>query len=397
MTKDAFLDDVFNNDPLGLLDIKPKKSNVRTADERLSESFQEINRFFKEYGREPEPSMTDMGERKLFSRLEGLRNNPEKIEQLQDEDEHRLLEHKAKELNSIDDIFSDDSLNILDDDTGLFKFKHTPKDFQRASSDFVARRKSCKDFEIYEEQLKIVQKDLSKKKRRLIEYREGNLRAGSYYVHNGVLFYLESITISKKDHYKEDGTRVREDGRTRCIFENGTESNMLKRSLEKILYVNGSVVTENMHDVQDDFLKKLNNITKEDKPTGFIYVLKSESTNEEIQSIENLFKIGYSTTKVIDRIKNAEKEPTYLMAPVTEIGIWECFNMNTQKFEQLLHNFFGNSCLNIDIYDEKGKKHSPREWFIAPIEIIEQVIALVDNGDIVNYKYDVENLMILHK
>lgn len=33
-----------------------------------------------------------------------------------------------------------------------------------------------------------------------------------YYVHNGVLFLLEKIQITKKEHYKEDGTRVREDG-----------------------------------------------------------------------------------------------------------------------------------------------------------------------------------------
>ena len=49
----------------------------------------------------------------------------------------------------------------------------------------------------------------------------------------GYLFLLESITYERDDHYKEDGTRVRKDGRTRCIFENGTESNILKRSVDK--------------------------------------------------------------------------------------------------------------------------------------------------------------------
>ena len=59
----------------------------------------------------------------------------------------------------------------------------------------------------------------------------------------------------------------------------------------------------------------------------------------------NLFKIGYSKTDVEERIKNAEKEPTYLMAPVIIKGVWKCYNMNPQKFEHLLHTFFGNSCL----------------------------------------------------
>ena len=71
--------------------------------------------------------------------------------------------------------------------------------------------------------------------------------------------------------------------------------------------------------------------------------------------------------------------------------------MNPQKLEQLLHNFFGNSCLELDIFDEKGKRHTPREWFIVPIEVIEQSIELIISGKIVNYKFDAENLTILNK
>jgi hypothetical protein len=41
--------------------------------------------------------------------------------------------------------------------------------------------------------------------------------------------------------------------------------------------------------------------------------------------------------------QSTEKEPTYLMAPVKIEAEYKTFNMNTQKFEQLLHNFFGAS------------------------------------------------------
>jgi len=161
--------------------------------------------------------------------------------------------------------------------------------------------------------------------------------------------------------------------------------------------VNGRVVTQNIDKVNEDFAANFSNITSEDEEAGYIYVLKSKSTDEQIASIQNLFKIGYSNVDVQDRIKNAESEPTYLMAPVSIQGVWKCFNINPQKLEQLLHNFFGNSCLELDVLDSEGKRHTPREWFIAPLNVIEQAIELIINGKIVGYKFDAENMTILEK
>jgi hypothetical protein len=163
---------------------------------------------------------------------------------------------------------------------------------------------------------------------------------------------------------------------------------MLKRSVEKILYANGQVVSENKEDVNQSFLEKFSDITEEDAAAGYIYVLRSKSKDARIASMENLYKIGYSTDAVEERIKNAEKEPTYLMAPVQIESAWKCFNMNPQKLEQLLHNFFGSACLNIDIYDENKKRHTPREWFVAPFDVIEQAIELIISGEVVEYRYD---------
>ncbi|MFN5371341.1 MAG: GIY-YIG nuclease family protein [Bacteroidia bacterium] len=138
-------------------------------------------------------------------------------------------------------------------------------------------------------------------------------------------------------------------------------------------------------------------ITNEDKEAGYIYVLSSKSTDSQIREIKNLFKIGYSTTPVENRIKNAAKEPTYLMASVHVEAEYKTFNMNTQKFEQLLHNFFGSSCLNIDIFDEKGHRHMPQEWFIAPLHVIDQAIHYIISGEIVNYKYDSTSKEIIER
>ena len=165
----------------------------------------------------------------------------------------------------------------------------------------------------------------------------------------------------------------------------------------KILYVNGRVVTQNINKVNEKFIETFSNITNEDKEAGYIYILKSKSNDKRITSIQDLYKIGYSKIDVEERIKNAENEPTYLMAPVSIQGAWKCFNMNPQKLEQLLHNFFGNSCLELDIFDQRGKRHTPREWFIAPLEVIEQAIELIINRKIVNYKFDAENMTIIGK
>jgi hypothetical protein len=396
--KESILKEIFDNDPFGLLNIIPKKSAARTSDERLASSFDEINDFIEKNEREPKPDVSNMSEYKLYSTLNSLRENEEKMIALEPQDKHGLLNIEKKEFNSIDDIFGDDSLDILGDDAeGLFTFKHTPKDYEKAKADFVGKRFKCKDFDKYEHLFKEVQDDLALGKRKLVDFKEPNLREGNYYVHNGILFLLESIIYERDDHYKEDGTRVRKDGRTRCIFENGTESNILKRSVEKNLYKTGKVVTQNVDKVIEEFSEQFSGITKEDKETGYIYVLTSQSEKEDIASLENLYKIGYSSTSVQDRIKNAVNEPTYLMAPVKEESSWICYNMNAQKFESLIHRFFGHTCLEIDVFDNNGIRHTPREWFIAPLKAIEQAVTLLDSGEIINYRYDSVNEVIVKK
>lgn len=394
MDKEKVLDAIFNNDEFDILNVKSKISNARNADERLSASFNEINDFFEKHSKEPQPNPGNIAEFQLYSRLKSIRADIEKIKSLEEQDMYGLLKKEVKEINSIDDIFNDDTFDLLEDDTDLFDFKHTPKTDERMATDFVAKRKSLKDFHKYEPLFKEIQSDLATGKRKLVDFKMDNLRVGAYYVHNGVLFLLEEINITKKEHYREDGTRVREDGRTKCIFENGTQSNMLKRSVEKILYANGKVVSENIEKVNESFIEKFSAITDEDEAAGYIYVLRSKSKDERITEMDNLYKIGYSKDTVEERIKNAEKDPTYLMAQVKIITTWKCYNMNPQKLEQLLHNFFGKSCLDIDIFDEKKRRHTPREWFVAPIEIIEQAIELIISGEVVNYSYDEVNCFI---
>lgn len=398
MDKNKILNEIFSNDPYGLLIVKPKSSSVRTANERLSASFQEINDFIEKNGREPEPNPKNVAEYQLYSRLKSLQENEDKMLALEPEDKYGLLNVEKMEINSIEDILNDDSIDILDADSeGLYDLKHVKKHDERASADFVARRKPCKDFDMFESTFKEVQRDLASGKRKLIPFKQENLRPGDFYVHNGILLYLEHVDFEEEVQAFSSGKRVRKDGRTRTIFENGTESKMLYRSLYKAILANGQSVTQNFEKINEGFVEKFGSITEEDKEAGYIYILKSKSMDEKITSIRNLFKIGYSKTDVADRIKNAVKEPTFLMASVEYVAGWKCFNMNPQKFEQLIHNFFGSSCLEIDVFDKNGKRHTPREWFIAPIEVIEQTIELIINEKIAQYKYDPENMTIIER
>jgi len=394
MDKEQVLSDIFADDTLGILAIKTP-SKARTADERLASSFKEIADFYIANGREPEANQSDIAEYQLHARLNNLREDIDKAESLEEYDQFDLLKVEEKEINSIDDIIDDDSLDILGgDDEGLFDFEHTPKQKDINKADFVARRKPCKDFEKYDSKFIEVQNDLVNGKRKLIEFKETLLKAGNFYVNNGILLLLESIDYEAREWSRGENeqNRIRrfDDGRTKTIFENGTESNMYLRSLGKALIKEGKAVTANIDRANEDFHRTFNNITTEDDETGFIYVLKSNSMDESIASIANLHKIGYSKNDVAGRIKNAEHEPTYLMASVSIVGIWQCFNMNPQKFEQLLHNFFGKTCLDLDVFDDNGKQHRPQEWFVVPLGAINQAIELIINGNIVEYKYDTD-------
>jgi hypothetical protein len=131
-------------------------------------------------------------------------------------------------------------------------------------------------------------------------------------------------------------------------------------------------------------------VNEEDLQTGWIYVLKSKSTNAELSSIQNLFKIGFASNSVDDRIKNAKNEATYLFADVKKIATYKVYNRNADKLESLLHRFFASACLDIDLFNEKGQRLNPREWFVVSLEVIEESIQLILNESIVNYEYDTE-------
>jgi hypothetical protein len=155
--KDKILEDIFSNDPFGLLIVKPSSSTARTADERLVSSFQELNTFYEKNNREPELGKGPQ-EHMMYSRLKNLREDKDKADSLKQYDTYGLLNFVKKEINSLDDILGDDSFGLLDtENNSLFEFKHVKSIKDRDEADFVARRKPCKNFDKYEQKFKDVQ------------------------------------------------------------------------------------------------------------------------------------------------------------------------------------------------------------------------------------------------
>ncbi len=389
MEKDA-LQKILEDDDLGLLNIKPKRSSI-TVDERLLQSFQQINDFYRQHGKEPESNPSNILEFQLFNRLKGLRASKEKCEALQEVDEFHLLTfiEPEKPITSVADIFSDDSFGLLDDEAeSIFDLKHVPKS-PMEMPEKIAQRKRCKDFDQFEHLFKQCHAELTSGVREARQFTgEQQIKPGHFFVLHGVMVYVSEVGEKEVKNGKVNA-------RLRCIFENGTESNMLLRSLATELYKDET--GRRILDHHEKALEALEQIQAEDEKTGYLYVLQSLSQQADIASIKNLYKIGYSTVPVQERIKNAAEEPTYLMAPVKVVEVFECYNLNPQKFELLLHTFFGKACLNVDVFDKAGKRFSPREWFVAPLHIIEAAANMLINGEIVNYRYDPDSSGIVER
>ena len=377
---------ILADDPLGLLAVKPKVSSVISADARLIASFSEINDFIDEYGHEPTASR-DINERKLYSRLKGLRSHPEKSAALSEFDSHSLLSEgvDTKEIKSIDDILGDDVLGLLGDtdpskDDDIFNLTHVSRTVDKP--DFVAKRKPCKEFDQFEPLFKQIHADLASKEKKTIPFKsERQIVPGEFFILQGMLVLVANQGKWEKRNYGNINARLY------CVFENGTESNMLLRSLAAALWKDKNC-KQVIDAKQMKLFKSKEKISEDDEATGFVYVLRSLSQDPQVQEIENLYKVGFSSQPVADRIQNAASEPTYLMAEVLPVIDFQTYNLNPQKLEQLLHTFFSESCLELDVFDNDGKRHTPREWFEVPLHIIENAVELLISGEIVNYRYD---------
>ena len=125
--------------------------------------------------------------------------------------------------------------------------------------------------------------------------------------------------------------------------------------------------------------------------TGYIYILSSKSKHPVIKKFteqSNLVKIGYCTTDVATRISNAEKDPTYLCAPVDVLKTFQCYNFDPRNLEDVLHTILASHKLNVELKDSNGNTFRPREWFTVSVETASDIIDHLFAGDIADYYID---------
>lgn len=360
------IQEILSSDLFDELTFEEKKQTSKLTYDMEIKKFIEVVNFVKEYGREPYKNQENLTERKLASRLQGIRKDSERIIYLKPYDEIGILDSEVRDIpkiESVEDIFNNASSGLLEDinDSGssIFDVKSLPK--TTTMPDYIAKRRKIKDFSKYEPLFKKCHIELTEGKRIIRPFKNGqDIYPNSFYLLKGVLVYVEHVGELKK-------VKGSLNARLRCIFENGTESDMLLRSLAAELYKHGRRITENEEYLLEDMEEV--NIT-----SGYIYVLKSLSNAPEIQAIKNLYKIGYTKGSVEKRIRNAENESTFLYAPVEIISVYEVFNMSGSRFETAIHHVLANKNLDVSIMGANGKLIVPKEWFVVSLNEVQQAI-----------------------
>lgn len=369
------IDALLDSDVDGLLDGPEKPAKV-TATDRLERAFLEIVEFRRTHGRIPSSTTREIAERKLGARLDGILANDDKVAALKSLDEFGLLD-TPEAPGSLDDLLGADDLGLLGDESGLLDVSDLPVRRQVYDGGNLARREKAQDFEQFEPLFKQKHAELREGASKLLPYPGITYIApGAFFVLNGVMLFIAEVGETE---YKRTTVRENKRERLRCIFENGTESSMYRQSLGiRLSDEEGQIVAQ----------AEVPEILADDEMSGYIYVLRSRSQDPQIAAIRNLHKIGFTRDTVEKRIKNAEKSPTYLMAPVDVLASYRAYNLKASALENLLHRVFAEVRLDLTQADRKGRNYDPSEWFVVPRSVIDQAIDLIISGDIVGYVYD---------
>lgn len=371
-----------------------KKVVSRTPkEERIIAGFEEIERFVKEHGHVPQHGEDkDIFERLYAVRLDKIRTSTECREILDEMDSMGLLDAESEAIQLPDDIDDDTLLAELgveaEEASDITKLKHVRTRVEKRSAEEIARRDVCHDFKKFKPLFEQVKQDIAENIRSTFAIRkdEGFLKTdinkGDFFIVDGQTLLIAEIG----DPIKAPNGEY--DARLRVIYSNGTESNILLRSLQRAIYKDTS-----SRKISDPSAGPLfsNQQENNDIESGTVYVLRSKSDHPEIAANrEVLHKIGVTGGSVDKRIANAKLDPTFLMADVEVVATYELYNINRTKLENLIHKFFSSVRLDIEIKDRFGNPVAPREWFLVPLFIIDELVKRIQNGTISGYVYDIE-------
>ena len=374
-----------------------KSTAARTPrEERIIAGFEDIERFVEQQGRLPQHGEdNDIFERLYAVRLEKIRASAECKAVLEGIDTKKLLEGEPALTESLPDDLDDEALLSalgvqVDSESDITKLTHVKTRAERRAAEDIAQRIPCQDFEQFKPLFKQVQEDLAsgiRKSRRF--QKDAAIEKGEFFILGGQITYVAEM--GKKIKVPNGKT----DARLRVIYDNGTESNLLRLSLQRALHKDeaGRRITD------PNAGPLFSNVEQDDDiESGTIYVLRSKSEHPEIKkNHEVLHKIGVTGGSIEKRIANARNDPTFLMADVEVVATYKLANINRVKLENLIHKFFEPARLNIEIKDRFGKPIVPREWFLVPLFVIDEVVEKIKEKTLLNYKYSFSSASLEHR
>jgi hypothetical protein len=364
-----------------------KDSSSRSArEERIIAGFEDIERFFEQHDRPPaHGEANDIFERLYAVRLDKIRSSEECRTVLAGLDKHGLLEGQPIIKNDVRDDLDDDEilaeLGALNAGNDITKLTHVRTRAEIKAAEEIAQRAPCLDFAKFKPLFVQIQEDLKSGIRQSRRFKQdAQVKQGEFFILGGQKVYVAEMGEEIK---APNGAT---DARLRVIYDNGTESDLLMRSLQRALYKD-----EAGRRITDPSAGPLfsDEVEDGDIDSGTIYVLRSKSNDPFIKENQSVIhKIGVTSGDVNRRITNAKLDPTFLMADVEVIATYELSNINRVKLENLIHRFFEPAKLKIEIKDRLGNPIIPREWFLVPLFVIDEAVEKIKDGSIVDYLYD---------
>lgn len=370
------------------VEIETKREGSRTPrEERIIAGFEEIQRFVEEHGRWPQHGEDrDIFERLYAVRLDRLRELEDARTLLAPLDHQGLLSAGSQAGTSIPDEIDDDELLAqlgvdVPSASAITELRHVRTAAEKREAEEIANREKCEDFGRFKPLFQQVQKELDAGVRQTRPFElKAEIRPRSWFIVGGQKAYVAEVGELFTN------AQGRTDARLRVIFDNGTQSNMLMRSLQRAL--NKDAAGRRITDPEAGPLFS-GEREQDDQASGTIYVLRSKSDHPLVSANRDLVhKIGVTNMNVEQRIAGARLQPTFLMADVEVVATYDLFNINRTKLENLIHRVFGPARLEIEIKDRFGNPVVPREWFLVPLFAINEAVERIKDGTITRYVYD---------
>lgn len=356
-------------------------------EERIIAGFEEVERFFEQNKRLPaHGEEKDIFERLYAVRLDKIRASEECRSVLAELDKHDLLQGQPITKDSVEDAIDDDALltelGVLDSgEHDITKLTHVKTRAEIRAAEEIAKRNPCLDFDKFKPLFIQVQEDLQSGVRKTREFKENaQIRQGEFFILGGQKAYVAEMGEEIKAPNGDP------DARLRVIYDNGTESNLLLRSLQRALYkdeVGRRITDPSAGPLFSD------EVQEGDITSGTIYVLRSKSVHPFVSEHRELIhKIGVTGGKVETRIANAASDPTYLMSDVEIVATYKLFDINRSKLEKIFHRLFSDVQIDLEIQDRFGKPIKPKEWFLVPLHVIDDAVKYIQNNTITEYFYN---------